>query len=41
MKSTLFAGAEVGEDVVEDGISGDLAARDVAEDADGKDRERR
>lgn len=34
MKFTLLANAEVGEDVVEDGVAGDLAASDFAEGAD-------
>ena len=32
----LLADAEVGEDVVEDGVAGDLAASDFAEGADGQ-----
>lgn len=36
----LLTDAEVGKDVVEDGVAGDLAARDFAERADGKERER-
>ena len=40
MKFTLFTDAEASEDVMEDDAAGDLAARDVAEDAEGKDRER-
>lgn len=38
MKFTLLANAEVGEDVVEDGVAGDLAASDSAEGTDGKEK---
>ena len=40
MKFTLFTDAEVDEDLAEDDVAADLAARGVAKGADGKLRER-